>query len=300
MKNILVIGSRGFIGMRMVSMALSRKFNVHGIDVIEFQQHEYKYEKISIFSTDFTKLLSTFKYEFIINCAGSGNVGFSVEHPLSDYELNTRGVIYILDTIRLYQPDCRYIHLSSAAVYGNPLDLVISENSSIAPISPYGYHKWQSELICKEYADLFNLSTLVIRPFSVYGPGLRKQLLWDIFQKANKNDVIELWGTGEETRDFIYVDDLCEIILKLVMHELPKFEILNVAMGKSISISNIAELLILKLGYNNKIIFNNLVKRGNPRFWKSDVSKLAKYGLKTSISLDDGINETAKWLLANG
>jgi UDP-glucose 4-epimerase len=299
LKNILVIGSRGFIGMRMVSMALSRKFNVHGVDVIEFQQHEYKYEKISIFSTDFTKLLSTFKYEFIINCAGSGNVGFSVEHPLSDYELNTRGVIYILDTIRLYQPECRYIHLSSAAVYGNPLDLVISENSSIEPISPYGYHKWQSELICKEYAYLFNLSTLVIRPFSVYGPGLRKQLLWDIFQKAKKNDVVELWGTGEETRDFIYVDDLCEIILKLVMLDLPKFEILNLAMGQSISISNIAELLISKLGFKNTIKFNNMVKPGDPRFWKTDVSKLTKYGLKTSVSLDKGINETAKWFLSN-
>ncbi len=280
-------------------MALSRKFNVHGVDVIEFQQHEYKYEKISIFSTDFTKLLSTFKYEFIINCAGSGNVGFSVEHPLSDYELNTRGVIYILDTIRLYQPECRYIHLSSAAVYGNPLDLVISENSSIEPISPYGYHKWQSELICKEYAYLFNLSTLVIRPFSVYGPGLRKQLLWDIFQKAKKNDVVELWGTGEETRDFIYVDDLCEIILKLVMLDLPKFEILNLAMGQSISISNIAELLISKLGFKNTIKFNNMVKPGDPRFWKTDVSKLTKYGLKTSVSLDKGINETAKWFLSN-
>ncbi len=300
MKNILIIGSRGFIGSRMVFAALAKDFIIHGIDVVEYQQNEYKYEKISIFSTDFTQLLSSIKYDFIINCAGSGNVGFSVEHPLSDYELNTRGVIYILDTIRLHQPNCRYIHLSSAAVYGNPQDLIISENSSILPISPYGYHKFQSEIICKEYAELFNIPTLIIRPFSVYGPGLRKQLLWDVFQKVKKSDVVELWGTGEETRDFIYVDDLCEIILKLITLELPKIEILNAATGKSISISNITELLIYKLGFNNRIKFNNLVKPGDPRFWKSDVSKLSEYGLNTSITLDQGINETVKWLLANG
>lgn len=289
----------GFIGKKMTIISQNKNFEVNGIDVIESHHKEYDYFKISIFSTDFIQLMASIKYDIIINCSGSGNVGFSVEYPLSDYELNTRGVIYILDAIRLYQPNCQYIHLSSAAVYGNPIVLPISENGLIAPISPYGYHKWQSELICKEYAELFNISSLVIRPFSVYGPGLRKQLIWDIFQKAKNSERVELWGTGEETRDFVHVTDLCNIILNLTIQKRPIFETINIAMGESISVLSIAELLLNKLGYSNTIIFNNFIRSGDPRFWKSDVSRLSKYGLCTSITLDEGIEETAKWLLTN-
>lgn len=297
---ILVIGSDGFIGSNLIKSLLNSRYEVSGIDIVEKYISEYIYQKISVFSLDFNVFIESNQFDFIINCSGSGNVNYSIENPFYDYELNTIAVFKILDAIRKYQNTCRYIQISSAAVYGNPLKLPISEEHLLMPISPYGHHKWQSELICKEFSDLYQIPVLVLRPFSVYGPGLKKQLLWDVFQKAKNSNLIELWGTGEETRDFIYVDDLCDIILKLLKYQLSNFEIFNIAMGESVSISQISEMLICKLGYNTKIKFNNLIKLGNPRFWKSNVNKLSSYGIRTSISLEDGINETAKWLLKNG
>ncbi len=274
-------------------------YAVHGIDLVEHENSIYPYKKLSISSIDFIDFLSQHKFDTIINCAGSGNVGYSINHPLSDFELNTKTVFYVLEAIRLHQPNCRYIHLSSAAVYGNPHQLPISENSPMSPISPYGFHKWQSEIICKEYADLFNIPVLILRPFSVYGPGLRKQLLWDIFQQTKNRDSIQLWGSGEETRDFIHIDDLCQIILKISTQELPSFDVLNIATGKSISVSRIAALLIRSLQIKKEITFNQIHKKGYPSLWEADVSKLEKYGIMANISIEEGIADTATWLLSN-
>jgi nucleoside-diphosphate-sugar epimerase len=300
LKKALVIGSRGFIGQHMVVALLAQDYIVNGIDIVEFHQTGYQYFKISALSPDFRNLLSSNKYDYIINCAGSGNVGYSIEHPLSDYELNTHSVFHILDGIRISQPGCRFIHFSSAAVYGDPIQLPISENSVITPISPYGYHKYHSELICKEFSTLYSIPILVLRPFSVYGPGLRKQLLWDIFQKAHQNQVIELWGSGNESRDFIYVTDMCNIILALLNKNLPLFETLNLATGESVSISSIAQILLNKLNYSNTIEFNEFDKVGNPKYWKADVSRLKHYGSFPKTSLEDGISKTAEWMITNG
>jgi len=79
---------------------------------------------------------------------------------------------------------CKYLHISSAAVYGNPKQLPVKETDNCQPLSPYGWHKWMSELICQEYFRLYNIRSLIVRPFSVYGPGLRKQLFWDLYGKA--------------------------------------------------------------------------------------------------------------------
>ncbi len=299
MKKILILGSRGFIGNRVAQFALLNDYAVHGIDLVEYENSIYPYKKLSISSIDFIDYLAQNKFDIIINCAGSGNVGYSIDHPLSDFELNTKTVFYVLESIRLHQPNCRYIHLSSAAVYGNPHQLPISENSPMSPISPYGFHKWQSEIICREYAELFNIPILILRPFSVYGPGLRKQLLWDIFQQTKNRDSIELWGSGQETRDFIHIDDLCQIILKISIQELPALEVLNIATGKSISVSRISALLIKNLQIKKQITFNQIDKKGYPSLWEADVSKLAKYGITANISIEEGIAGTATWLLSN-
>ena len=284
----------------MVTALLEQDYIVTGIDVIEFHQDEYQYYKISATSADFRNLLSLNKYDLILNCAGSGNVSYSIEHPMSDYELNTHSVFHILDVIRIYQRSCRFIHFSSAAVYGDPVQLPISENAVPNPISPYGYHKYHSELICKEFSTLYSIPILILRPFSVYGPGLRKQLLWDIFQKAHQNQIIELWGSGNEYRDYIYITDMCNIILDLQYKKLPLFEIINIANGESVSISAISRMLLDKLSYTNTIKFNKLDKIGNPKNWKADVSKMKQYGSFPTITLEEGVSKTAEWMLTNG
>ena len=98
----------------------------------------------------------------------------------------------ILVAIRDRNSSCKFINFSSAAVYGNPKFLPITENSVCKPLFPYGFHKLQSELLLTEYYNFFGLKTCSLRVFSAYGPLLKKQLFWDLYQKAIQNDTISL------------------------------------------------------------------------------------------------------------
>ena len=180
MKSILIIGSGGFIGSNLAIKSLQLGYNVYGIDVKELHNKEYIYFNFSIESDDFLRIMDQIKFDYIINCSGSGDVSFSIQNPLTDFQLNVSSVFVILNAIKDFQPNTTYLHFSSAAVYGNPDTFPISETSIVKPISPYGFHKYQSEMICKEFAELYDMNIKIIRAFSVFGIGLRKQLLWDM------------------------------------------------------------------------------------------------------------------------
>jgi dTDP-glucose 4,6-dehydratase/UDP-glucose 4-epimerase len=97
-----------------------------------------------------------------------------------------------------------------------------------APISPYGYHKLAAENLCKEFNDIYNIQTLIVRIFSAYGPGLKKLLFWDLHQKSLSSDKVELFGTGEETRDFIFIDDLVKALELVMVNSLYENDIINI------------------------------------------------------------------------
>lgn len=297
MKKILVLGSEGFIGKSVSQMGVKLGYEVTGIDMIERSSFGYNYRKITLLSPDFDYFLSTNFFDIIYNCAGSGNVAYSVEQPLSDFELNCEAVVFVLEAIRKYQKKCKYIHLSSAAVYGNPQLLPVKETSEIAPISPYGYHKWMAEIACKEYSVLHQLPIAIVRPFSVYGPGLRKQLIWDVYQKAKLKTEVELWGTGEETRDFIYVMDLATSLFTIAERQQQTIQTFNVASGNSVTIHELVKLLFAKLGWQKQIKFNGNVRHGDPRFWEAEITKLQQTGFQPNFSLDEGLQKTAEWLI---
>ena len=88
----------------------------------------------------------------------------------------------------------------------------IKESSPIRPLSPYGFHKAMAEKLCEEYYTFFGIATCSLRIFSAFGPGLRKQLLWDIYNKSKSLNSIELFGTGNESCDYIYIDDIVRAI----------------------------------------------------------------------------------------
>jgi UDP-glucose 4-epimerase len=300
LQRILVLGSEGFIGRSVVSKGVELGYEVTGIDITDHSPVGYNYRKISLLNPDFDYFLSTHFFDCIFNCSGSGNVSFSVEQPLSDFELNCEAVLFALDAIRKYQPGCKFIQLSSAAVYGNPESLPVSEISGINPVSPYGYHKWMAEIGCREYASLYSLPIAIVRPFSVYGPGLRKQLIWDVYQKAKNKDEVELWGTGDETRDFIFVEDLAAALFVIAGQLQQKIEIFNIGSGCSVTISELVKQLFAELGWQKKIRFNAMVRQGDPRFWQAEISKLQHAGFKPVYSLKDGLKKTAGWLIKYG
>jgi dTDP-glucose 4,6-dehydratase/UDP-glucose 4-epimerase len=294
---ILVIGAKGFIGSNLYKHFQYLKFDVLGCDAyFDVKNHDDRIMNISVMSTEFSELVKSYKPNFCINAAGSGNVGFSFKKPMLDFEMNVNLVATLLNVIRLNASSCKVLHFSSAAVYGNPQYLPINENTPCAPISPYGFHKWMSELICKEFHSLYGLKTLIVRPFSVYGEGLRKQILWDMCNRCHDQKEIVLFGNGTETRDFIHISDLCRSIEVLLINSKFESDVYNLGNGNSVEIQEIADRIFVRFPESN-ISFNQQVKEGDPLYWKSDISKLKSLGYLSHISLENGINSYVDWFL---
>ncbi len=296
---ILIIGSEGFIGSHAVDYFLKKNWTVSGIDLKEVPHCEYNYYKILPQTINYETVFTDVQPDVCLFASGSASVTFSLQDPLSDLEANFLQVSRVLNMIRLHNPLCIFVNISSAAVYGNPSSLPIKENSSINPLSPYGWHKYYSELVCKEFHEMYNIKTCSLRPFSVYGPGQNKLLFWDIYQKASKTKLIELYGTGEETRDYIYIDDLMKAIFLIIEKAEMKGESYNVASGRDVTIKEIANLFTKILNEGITISFNNKIKTGDPQKWKSDISMLEKWGFKTETKLEAGLTAYAKWLKEN-
>lgn len=295
--NILIIGSEGFIGSHCVRYFLAKDYNVYGCDIHDVASANYRYHQVSRMFPLYSEILDKEKFDFCLNAAGNGSVPVSVNEPYRDFEANVADTFRILDTLRTFSPKCKYINISSAAVYGNPSVLPVKENSAIQPVSPYGFHKYLAERLCAEFFALYRLPTCSVRPFSVYGPGLKKQIVWDLFHKVKEEkEQIILFGTGEETRDFIFIDDML-IALETIMKKADFVsEVYNLAGGSSITIKELAKLVINTIGTNREVMFSGEVRKGDPCYWQADVSKIKQLGFHQTIPLEKGIPITVEWL----
>src|SRR5262249_35777614 len=152
----------------------------------------------------------------VVHAAGSGSVGSSFTAPLRDFERGVATTATLLDILRRVAPKAMVVIPSSAAVYGTQPEGKIAEDAPLAPISPYGAHKLAAELICRQAHFNFGQPVTVLRLFSLYGPGLRKQLLWDLAARLRAQPArILLGGTGTETRDLLFIDDAVELIWRV-------------------------------------------------------------------------------------
>ncbi|GAB3911445.1 NAD-dependent epimerase/dehydratase family protein [Mucilaginibacter boryungensis] len=291
---LLIIGSKGFIGSHLADFLLSKNYNVYECDVaVDYLKTNYI--TIDATNSDFHAIFSAVKPDVCINCSGAASVPDSLIHPLRDYILNTQNVFKMLDAIRIHQPACKFINLSSAAIYGNPAALPVKESFIPAPISPYGWHKMQAEMICKEFYDYYQISTCSLRIFSAYGAGLTKQLLWDLHKKFTTNAVVELFGTGNETRDFINIHDLVNAIDCCIHNARFEGEFINVGNGVEISIKQIADYFKTHYQLRKEVVFNGHTKPGDPLYWRADISLLTAMGYKYAIDIETGIKQYISW-----
>lgn len=295
--NILIIGCRGFIGSNLTKYFIEKGFSVFGSDIMEQPDIiEYPYLRYSGLSGDWEAIFVVKQFDICINAAGSGNVAHSINNPIADFEANTNDVIKILDAIKKYQNVCKYLHISSAAVYGNPKRRPVNEREELNPVSPYGFHKLMSELICREYYNIYSLPITIIRPFSVFGAGLKKQIFWDTCQKIYRshNKVISLFGTGMESRDFIYIDDLVALIELIVRKSPFQNDIYNVASGMETTITEIANEIEKSIP-GVQIYFSGIAREGDPINWCADVEKISRLGFKQTITMKEGIQKYLDW-----
>ena len=298
---MLIIGSEGFIGRHCVKYFQQTGWEVHGCDLVDYPAENYTYTKVSRLQPTFEEIFSNTLYDVCINAAGNGSVPVSIEHPLTDYEANCSDVIRILELIRVKNKNCKYLHISSAAVYGSPRQLPVKETEVLSPVSPYGWHKLMAETICREFHILYKIPVVIVRPFSIYGPGLHKQLFWDLFQKCKQSsNEIVLWGTGKESRDFIYIDDLIDALDILINFSPMEADIYNLANGIEITIEDAARSFIENFNSAISLKFNGMQRAGDPLNWKADISQLTQMGYNFKYSFNDGIKETVQWLKGLG
>lgn len=294
---ILILGSEGFIGKHLVEFYLTTSHQVVGCDLYEQPSKNYEYHKISRLSPELDLLFGKQNIDICINAAGSGNVSYSMTHPLIDFEANSLDVIKVLESIRLNAPNCKYLHISSAAVYGSPSKLPIAETDVNHPLSPYGWHKLIAENICIEYHQIYNIKTAIVRPFSVFGPGLKKQLFWDLHQKyKTQPKPIEIWGTGQESRDFIYISDVVNSFNLIINKSNFNGDIYNVASGKEFYIADICKLYFALLDKNTSFIFNQKTREGDPINWRANIDKIKEIGFIPKINIEDGLKNYIEWI----
>ena len=247
---ILVIGSRGFIGSNISTHLEFKGCEVFSCDFLDIRNQQ-NYFRINPFNSDYLQIFVNHHFDLVINCAGSANVGASIEVPFLDFDLNVNLVSKILGAIYITNNETKFINISSAAVYGNPINLPIkTEHAAHAkPISPYGVHKRLAEVLLKSYHDSFKIPTCSLRVFSAYGIGQKKLLMWDLFQKFsdNLNEKVELFGKGNETRDFIHIDDIVQQLELVIGNANFQGESINIGNGAEIRIDEVAEIFKIAL-----------------------------------------------------
>jgi UDP-glucose 4-epimerase len=307
-KSILITGAAGFIGGYT-----SERFNRAGWRLVAVDRkpsgpsthpanpHFDYYTRSDLTDeSSIIALLNRHRPEACIHLAGPASVHASLEYPKEDFSAQTHPLLCLLEAIRRSETSPRLLLVSSAAVYGDPESLPISEQGQIRPISPYGFHKHHQERLLDEYHCLYGLQACKARVFSTYGPGLTQLAVWDITRRAIEGDYT-VNGTGEETRDYLFVKDVASALFCIVEQAPFSGEAINVGAGEETPIIMLAEMIYSALGINDKPrLLNPHVPTGNPVRWRADVLRLNELGFQREFSLDAGIRSTIEWIKANG
>ncbi len=297
----LVVGARGFVG-RHAALALSNSgFDVVGMGHGAWPSHrEWGLKAWSDLHVSVSNLINSGRdVDVVVNCAGSGNVGFSLQNPLEDFEKNVRAAIEILEFVRLHAPKTPVITLSTAGVYGKCETVPTPETAPLKPVSPYGVHKQVSEEIAASYAQHFGLAVTVVRLFSVYGPGLRKQLLWDACQKFDRQEPI-FFGTGDEVRDWIYVQDAAELLVTIAKKRWSGLQMLNGGSGIGFTNRQVLEILASELKSKQPPVFSGESRAGDPDKYVAEISRAKALGWSPKTDIAIGIRAYAEWFRKKG
>jgi UDP-glucose 4-epimerase len=303
-QRVLVTGGNGFIGSHLTEKLVSLGANVTVIDrgdrhllanlATVADRVEYRQEDLS--DSDFDALLRENEYRTIFHFAGSATVPGSVENPWEDFRMNFLLALRMMESLRRSKSLTHLILASSAAVYGDTTVTPISETTPTAPISPYGASKLAIDGYASVYARLYGVRIAVLRPFAVYGPRLRKQVVYDFMRKLSENpDVIDGHGNGTQQRDFCFVTDLVDAAIRVDAAGSFDGSVYNVASGHGVAIGDILGMLSERLGVQPKIRWSGAVRPGEPQRWVADITKICSLGWRPLVGLDEGLNRTVAW-----
>jgi UDP-glucuronate 4-epimerase len=328
---ILVTGAAGFIGFHVSRMLLERGERVIGIDNINdyydvslkearldiLKKHsEFTFQKLDILDREgLEKLFKEHSFERVIHLAALAGVRYSIENPLAYIESNVVGFANILEECRNHSTN-HLVYASSSSVYGGNVTLPFSTSHSVDhPLSLYAATKKSNELTAHSYSHLYEIPTTGLRFFTAYGPWGRPDMAMFIFiKKILADEAIDVFNHGNMLRDFTYIDDIAEGVIRTLDHP-PSFR--PDLVGKdTLPNESQAPYRVYNIGNQNPVQLLDLIKIFEKRLGKevkmnmlpmqpgdvpaavSDVSDLIEdVGFKPETTIEDGVNRFIDWYL---
>ncbi len=303
---VLVTGAGGFLGSHICRYFGGKGYKIAAVgrfssslQTVNSYPNLWKFYGMTLPDIRFINVVKEFQPDLLIHCAGTASVADSVSQPYNDFQRTVEVCAFTLEVIRKEIPQCRFILLSSAAVYGNPEKLPVSETVQCKPVSPYGYHKMICETLAQEYSSLHGVPVSILRIFSAYGEGLRRQVVFDLCRKFTDatGDTIEVLGTGEESRDFIHALDIARAIEYIYKNQADG--IFNIASGTQTKIKTLTNLIQNELHSNKNISFRGVGRKGDPLNWEADISRLSKLGYCSQVDFIEGVKSYVEWFKQN-
>ncbi len=300
-KGALVTGACGFIGRHVARKLEAKGWRVTGIGHGAWSRDQWRLWGVDEwYAADITlESLITYGREpaLIVHCAGSASVGFSVAHPYQDFLRTAGTTASVLEYARVYAPSSSVVLPSSAAVYGATDQLPTPESAPLRPISPYGAHKRIAEELCLSYSRQYGQAAAIVRLFSIYGSGLRKQLLWDACNKLQQGET-QFSGTGAERRDWLNVEDAAELLLRAGERASGACPVANGGSGQSIPVREVLQRVAQSLGREEGLEFSGAVRRGDPTDYQADISVARSWAWKPEIDWRSGVDAYVEWFKA--
>ena len=301
----LVTGGAGFIGSHLCER-LAKKGEVVCLDNFDpYYSPQVKWNNIEplIEHPDFELVEGSIldkellhrvfeDVDYVFHNAAQAGVRISVENPGKTHEVNATGTLNVLE-IAANSGVKKVINASSSSVYGKVSYLPFDEEHPNVPVSPYGASKLVAEHYCRVFSELHDLETVSLRYFTVFGPKMRPDLAINIFTgKALNNEPIEIFGDGEKTRDFTFIDNIIDGNLRAMERGNGVY---NIGGGERVSINGLAEKIVKIVGSESEIIYGESVKGDAEHTW-SDVSKARReLGYKPEVGLDVGLRRYVEW-----
>ena len=313
-KRVLVTGADGFMGSHLTERLLSEgakvSVYVRGNSTIGTTQYalkntkhlEKRVEKIitgNIASADTKELIIKNRPEVIFHLAADAYVPNSFEHPIEVMETNVIGTLNILHAAKEYKNIKRVVCTSSSEIYGMTIGGSIDEEHPLYPSSPYAASKVAADRYCYSYWNTYRVPVAVIRPFNTYGPRHTYDVIPKFIEIALKNKTLTVHGTGSQSRDFSYVDDMIDAFMIMGSHENAVGKAVNFGTGEAITVNYIAKKVKEISGSNSKITHIEDRAAQVPKLLcnYSLAKKLFKW--KPKVFIDEGLRRNIEWVKQN-